>query len=297
MGCYRCTDLVISGDEEDGIRSSQIDGSGARWWEWKRKLLPFPLNVTRPHLLEIAYSSNVILQNIRFQNSPFWTVHIYTSSDVVMRRVSTRAPALSPNTDGVDPDSVSNFLMEECDIESGDDGISVKSGLGNPLEPSTLGRPSQNVTIVRTRVGPSLGLALGSEMSGGIQNVLIENVVFDGSANAVRMKTGRGRGSYIENVTYRNLTLVGVPGPAFFINEFYAKLTPPVPAALVPVVRNIVVDGMKGVAGGAGLFMCLPEAPCEFSLSHIRLASVAGYDCNHTAITCSSDCFPAICRP
>jgi polygalacturonase len=79
-------------------------------------------------LIEFAHSSDIEISNLNLRNSPFWTVHPFDCHGVTIRNIDIWAPAHSPNTDGVDPDSSSNVLLENFRYHGGDDVIAIKSG-------------------------------------------------------------------------------------------------------------------------------------------------------------------------
>ncbi|KAI6707088.1 hypothetical protein NL676_010050 [Syzygium grande] len=159
-------DVIITGE------NGTIDGQGDVWWNmWRQRSLSF----TRPNLIELVNSRDIIISNVVFQNSPFWNIHPVYCSNVVVRNVTILAPLDSPNTDGIDPDSSSNVCIEDSYISVGDDLVSVKSGWDE--YGIAYGRPSSNITIRRlTGSSPFAGIAVGSETSGGVENVLAENI-------------------------------------------------------------------------------------------------------------------------
>lgn len=183
-----------------------IDGQGSVWWDmWKKGTLPF----TRPHLLELMDSSDVIVSNLVFRDSPFWNIHPVYCSNVVIRNLTILAPHDSPNTDGIDPDSSSNVCIEDCYISTGDDLVAIKSGWDE--YGIAYGRPSSDITVRRiTGSSPFAGFAVGSETSGGVENVLAEHLNFFSSGFGVHIKTNSGRGGFIRNVTVSDVTLDNV---------------------------------------------------------------------------------------
>ncbi|KAI3880678.1 hypothetical protein MKX03_008089 [Papaver bracteatum] len=195
-------DVVITG------HNGTINGQGPSWWKkYKQKLL----NYTRGPLVQIMWSSDIHISNITLRDSPFWTIHPYDCKNVFITNVTILAPVFgAPNTDGIDPDSCDNVVIEDCYISVGDDGIAIKSGWDQ--YGIAYGRPSTNILIrnlvVRSTV--SAGVSIGSEMSGGVSNITVENVVVWSSRRAMRIKTAAGRGGYIQNITYRNITFDNV---------------------------------------------------------------------------------------
>ncbi|KFK44054.1 hypothetical protein AALP_AA1G210100 [Arabis alpina] len=195
-------DIVITG------HNGTINGQGQSWWKKHQRRL---LNHTRGPLVQIMWSSDIVIANITLRDSPFWTLHPYDCKNVTIRNVTILAPVTgAPNTDGIDPDSCEDMVIEDCYISTGDDAIAIKSGWDQ--FGIAYGRPSTNILIrnlvVRSVI--SAGVSIGSEMSGGISNVTIENLVIWNSRRGIRIKTAPGRGGYIRNITYKNLTLDNV---------------------------------------------------------------------------------------
>ncbi|KAF8675943.1 hypothetical protein HU200_047442 [Digitaria exilis] len=193
-------DVVITGE------NGTIDGQGSVWWDmWKKGTLPF----TSPHLLELMSSSDIIVSNVVFQDSPLWNIHPVYCSNVVIRNLTILAPHDSPYTDGVDPDSCSNVCIEDCYISTGDDAIAIKSGWDE--YGIAYGRPSSNIIVRRiTSSTPFAGFAIGSETSGGVENILAEHLNFFSSGVGINIKTNVGRGGFIRNVAVTDITLENV---------------------------------------------------------------------------------------
>lgn len=191
-------DVVITG------HNGTINGQGQTWWKKYRQKL---LNHTRGPLVQIMWSSDILISNITLRDSPFWTLHPYDCKNVTIRNLTILAPVFeAPNTDGIDPDSCEDMIIEDCYISVGDDAIAIKSGWDQ--YGIHYARPSMNILIrnlvVRSMV--SAGISIGSEMSGGVSNVTVENVHVWSSRRAIRIKTAPGRGGYVRDITYRNIT-------------------------------------------------------------------------------------------
>ncbi|CAA6660377.1 unnamed protein product [Spirodela intermedia] len=220
------SNVVITG------QNGSIDGQGRMWWElWRNRTLEH----TRGHLLELMNSDNVLISNVTFLNSPFWTIHPVYCSNVVIKDVTVLAPLDSPNTDGIDPDSSSHVCIEDCYIESGDDLVAVKAG-----GITTAWRVSGTTPTCS-------GVGIGSEMSGGISNVLVEALHVWDSAAAVRLKTDRGRGGYIANVTITNVTMERVKIPIRFSRGADDHPDEAWDAAALPRVTGISISNVVGV--------------------------------------------------
>uniref|UniRef100_A0A7N0UTC8 Polygalacturonase n=1 Tax=Kalanchoe fedtschenkoi TaxID=63787 RepID=A0A7N0UTC8_KALFE len=195
-------DVVITG------HNGTIDGQGQTWWKkYKQKLLSH----TRGPLVQIMWSRDIIISDVTLQNSPFWTLHPYDCKNITIRNVTILAPIFgAPNTDGIDPDSCEDLVIDSCYISVGDDGVAIKSGWDQ--FGISYGRPSANILIrnlvIRSIV--SAGVSIGSEMSGGVSNITVENVHVWNSRRGVRIKTAPGRGGYVRNIVYRNLEFENV---------------------------------------------------------------------------------------
>jgi polygalacturonase len=182
--------------------SSVIDGQGEYWWY--RHLNNLEGNNTRGHMIEFMYSKEIRIFDIALHNSPFWNNHFFDCDGVHVRGVNIVAPDESPNTDGFDPDSSTNVLIESSWYQGGDDCVAVKSGWD--CFGVEYGKPSVNITIRNMSChGPLAGIAIGSEMSGGVENVTVSNCHFTKSNQPAHIKTGPSRGGFIHNIFYNDL--------------------------------------------------------------------------------------------
>ncbi|MBN1187970.1 MAG: glycoside hydrolase family 28 protein [Bacteroidales bacterium] len=154
----------------------------------------------RPQFIQFNRCENVLLEGITITNSPFWVIHPYLSKDVVVRNVKVMAHG--HNNDGVDPEMCQNMLIENCIFDQGDDAIAVKSGRNQ--DAWRLNTPTRNLVIKNCTVknGHQL-LAIGSELSGGIENVFMDSceVVDCAKLNhLVYIKTNERRGGYVKKI-------------------------------------------------------------------------------------------------
>ncbi|KAJ6856817.1 polygalacturonase [Populus alba x Populus x berolinensis] len=231
-------DIVITG------HNGTIDGQGQTWWKKYRQKL---LNHTRGPLVQIMWSSDIVFMNITLRNSPFWTLHPYDCKNVTIRNVTILAPIFeAPNTDGIDPDSCEDMVIEDCYISVGDDAIAIKSGWDQ--YGIAYGRPSTNILIrnlvVRSMV--SAGISIGSEMSGGVSSVTVENLLVWSSRRAVRIKTAPGRGAYVRNITYRNLTFDDVRVGIVIKTDYNEHPDEGYDPKAVPTLQDISFSGIHG---------------------------------------------------
>lgn len=231
-------DVVITG------HNGTIDGQGRRWWEKHRRKL---LNYTRGPLVQIMWSRDILISNITLVDSPFWSLHPYDCQNITISNVTILAPLSdAPNTDGIDPDSCENMLIENCYISVGDDGIAIKSGWDQ--YGIAYARPSSNIiirnVIVRSMI--SAGMSIGSEMSGGVSNITVENLTVWNSKRAIRIKTSAGRGGYVQHIAYRNLTLQNVRVGIVIKTDYNEHPDEGYDPNALPVIQDIRFTGIHG---------------------------------------------------
>lgn len=255
-----------------------LDGRGEAWWRAHRAgTLDFP----RPKLISFHGCTRVRVSGVRLINSPGWTVNPVLCDDVTVDGVTILNPADSPNTDGIDPDSCRNVRISNCHIDVGDDCIAVKAGTeGTPLR-----SPTRNVVITNcTMLHGHGGVVLGSEMSGGISRVAVDNCVFEGTDRGIRLKSRRGRGGAVEDISVNNIVMDGVLCP-FTANLYYFcgpggkdgtvsdRRALPVTDA-TPAFRRLRFSNItaRNVRAAAGFFYGLAEMPVEdVSFSNISV--------------------------
>ena len=246
-----------------------INGNGSYWW---KKFRNGELECARPYLICLADCTHVRLMDLHLTNSPVWTVHPLRCRDVLVENLLIENPYDSPNTDGIDPDSCSDVRIMGCVIDVGDDCISVKCGTEDT--PSPL--PSQRVIISGCMfLHGHGGVVLGSEMSGGIRDVLVSDCVFRDTDRGIRLKTRRGRGGRVEDIRLTNLMMDGVMCP-FVFNMFYFcgkggksprvsdKSSLPVDES-TPYLGGVRISNVsvRNCTACAGYFYGLPESPVE----------------------------------
>ncbi|KAL0408045.1 UNVERIFIED_CONTAM: putative polygalacturonase [Sesamum radiatum] len=262
-------DVIITGE------NGTIDGQGDVWWNmWRQRTLKF----TRPNLVELLNSTSIIISNVTFKNSPFWNLHPVYCSNVVINYATIVAPADSPNTDGIDPDSSSHVCIEDSYISTGDDLVAVKSGWDE--YGIAYGRPSHDITIRRvTGSSPFAGIAVGSETSGGVEDVLAEHINLFNMGFGIHLKTNIGRGGVIRNITISNVYMdkarkgIKISGDVGdHPDENYN------PKAL-PVLKDVKIKDVWGDrVQQAGLIRGLKNAPFSgICLSNISLGGTTGH--------------------
>ena len=226
----------------------------------------------RPVLLR-----KVLLEGVTFKNSPSWCLHPLSCEDLTIYNISVSNPWYSQNGDALDIESCNRVLVLDSSFDAGDDGICIKSGKD---ESGRLrGEPCQNV-IIRNNVvlhGHG-GFVVGSEMSGGVKNIYVDNCTFLGTDVGLRFKSTRGRGGVVENIHINNINMINIPNEALIFDLFYGGNAPgegdtpgaPKEEAVPPVTeetpafRDIFIKNVTAKnVGRAILFNGLPEMPIK----------------------------------
>ncbi|KAI4364327.1 hypothetical protein MLD38_020435 [Melastoma candidum] len=284
------TDVVITGN------NGTVDGQGKTWWDlwWNRTL-----EHTRGHLLEVMNSEDVMISNLTFRNSPFWTIHPVYCRNVVIKDMTVLAPLNAPNTDGIDPDSSTNVCIEDCYIESGDDLVAVKSGWDQ--YGIAAARPSANIIIRRiSGTTPTCsGVGIGSEMSGGVSNITIEDLHVWDCAAGVRIKTDIGRGGYIANITMNNITMERVKIPIRFSRGSNDHPDDAWDPKAVPSVKGIRISNVVTInSTKAPVLEGVKDSPfegiCLWNISLLGSSPTAQWHCEYIS-GFSSAVSPSVC--
>jgi polygalacturonase len=202
-----------------------IDGQGALFWRHyvapKNENPEFDdLTPRRPRLIQLTGCSRVLVQDVTLMNSPSFHLVPAECQNVTIERVHIKSPALSPNTDGIDPSGI-NFVIRSCNIDTGDDCIAVKAGAQyDPDRPAC-----ENFLITDSTFYHGHGMSVGSQTYGGLRNMLVSNCTFDGTEAGIRLKSSRGRGGLVEYVTYEHLLMKNVKN-SILITSYYPKIPP-----------------------------------------------------------------------
>jgi polygalacturonase len=195
----------------------------------------------RPSFIRTMESKNVLIEGIHIVGSSMWTIHILYSQNVRIRDVTIETFP-GANTDGMDIDSSQDVMISNCYLDTGDDGICLKSG--KDADGLRVNRPTANVSITNCTVHHAHGaVVLGSETSGGFHNIVASNITCQGTQKGVRIKSTRGRGALIENVRFDHWTMDNVD-EAINVTNYYTKSPEEPVSERTPVFRNIAISNM-----------------------------------------------------
>ena len=174
----------------------------------------------RPVMVSLRHCTNVLLSGVTFMNSPAWNIHPFFCENVTIDNIKVRNPYYAQNGDGIDVESCTNVHIHHSVFETGDDAICIKAGKNAIAR--TIDGPCSNIYIHDCVVNEGHGgFVIGSEMSRGVKDILVENCTFIGTDVGVRMKSALGRGGVVENITIRNIDMVNIKGEAVILTMGY----------------------------------------------------------------------------
>lgn len=182
------------------MRKEDYDPKGLRW------IVDY--DAKSPRTILVESSTNVVVKELNIQQAGFWTVQVLYSTYVTVNQLTIRnnVDGHGPSTDGIDIDSSSWILVENCDIDCNDDNFCLKAG--RDWDGLRVNWPTEYVVIRNSTAGKGAGLlTLGSETSGSIRHVWATNLVGRGTGNAINIKSARTRGGTVEDVYFGNITI------------------------------------------------------------------------------------------
>lgn len=217
----------------------------------------------RPPLVQFLNARRVRLEGYTALNSPFWVNHLVYCEHVTLRGLNVESRF--PNNDGVDVDSSRYVLVEGSTFRTGDDSVVVKSG--RDLDGRSVGKPSEYVVVRGNDMGGEDGVALGSEMSGGIRYVFFTDNVLRSGTSAIRFKANLDRGGTVEHVGVRRFRVGSFERLFWFQLNYPGELGGHFPATY----RDIVFEDLQ--VGDVGtLFEA--HAPAEAPLREVVVRNV-----------------------
>ena len=269
---------LINSDGVSGITitgGGVINGQGASWWATGSAA------GSRPRLVEIAYGSNITVSNVTLENAGAMHLFLKGTSNVTVNGITINSPASSPNTDGIDPASSTNVTIENSTISDGDDNIAIKGQYA--------GQPSSGITIKNCTFGSGHGLSIGNDLAGGVNNVTVSNVTFNGTTNGLRIKSTRTTGGDIWGITYTGVTMTNVKYPIWF-SGYYPHIPTSDSAqpitATTPYYHNITINNLTATgASAAGYIVGVPEKPfTAITLNAVKITASTGLEVRNAAV-------------
>ena len=268
---YQAKDIAITG-------KGTIDGGGNNdtWWQWNgNPRFGFKAGVTtesqklgsrskllkqaedgvafderkfgmgqglRPQLINFVRSERILIKDVKMINSPFWVIHPLLCKNITVDGVYIWNEG--PNGDGCDPEACENVLIQNCIFHTGDDCIAIKSGRNN--DGRLWNQPSKNIIIRNCKMEDGHGgVVIGSEISGGCENVYAENCVMDSPhlERILRIKTNNCRGGQVQNINMRNVVVGQCKEAVVKINLDYERKEICY-RGFEPIVNNVNVENV-----------------------------------------------------
>jgi polygalacturonase len=225
-----------------------------------------PGHYLRPQFIQPYRSKNVLIEGVTLLNSPMWHVHPVLCTNVVVRGLTIRSSG--PNTDGCNPESCTDVLIDHCLFNTGDDCIAIKSGRN--ADGRRLNTPSRNIVIRNCRMEDGHGgVTLGSEDSGGIRDVFAVGCHMSSPRLevALRIKNNAARGGLLENIYARDIEVGQVASAGLSIDFNYEEGAA---GKFTPVARHIEIQRLHVQRAKYALYLRgLKNAPIE----NIRLVN------------------------
>lgn len=300
--CYNYSPLIYAKDCHDIAVTGEgtLHGNGADWWHWKQlqqagadllyqygtENVPVEQRIfgtreaaLRPSFIQFIACERVLMEDITVLDGPQWTLHPVYCQDVTIRRVHVNTNG--HNTDGLNPDSCRNVLIEDSDFYTGDDCIAINAGINK--DGWRVNRPCENIVIRRcTMTGGHGGLVIGSAVSGSVRHVYAHDCRISGTMQGIRLKSMRGRGGVVEDIHFERVTIHDLSHEAIQINMFY-EFSTVIPKTDTPSeFQNITIRDISGSNAAVAIqIRGLPEKKlADITLEHIHLTAENSMICS-----------------
>lgn len=296
LDCFASLLTAVDTDDMAVAGEGTVDGNAAAadWWQDPKRRR----GAWRPRTIFLNRCRRAVLLGITVCNSPAWTIHPYYCDGVDVIDVTVRNAAVSPNTDGCDPECSANVRILGTRISVGDDCIAIKSG--KYYMGVTHPAPSQHITVRNCLLERGHGaVVMGSEIAAGVNDLCVERCLMRGTDRGLRIKTRRGRGSasVVSNIVCRHLTMEDVKTP-FVVNMFYfcdpdghsdyVRCRQPLPVnELTPCVGTLELSDIRctGCEYAGGYLCGLPERPVQsVTLEDVSFTFRPDAGCGHPAM-------------
>jgi polygalacturonase len=256
----------------------------------------------RPSFVQFLSCTRVLVEGLKFIDSSFWMIHPVYCDHVIVRGLTLESAHL--NSDGIDPDSSTNVLIENCNFNVGDDGVAIKAG--RDQDGWRVGKPTARVVVRNCVYSGSAGggLSIGSEMSGGVQDVYAENYRMDSIVHALYFKSNLDRGGEIRDVAIRNIAVGTAQSVVNFTTDYhghrggnYPTLFRDITIENVTCREAIVCFSLAGAAGAPLQAIALRNIAVDRARTPLRARNAEGltFDnvtVNGTALTPIRDTGP-----
>jgi len=205
----------------------------------------------RPNFVQLYSCKNILIDSITIKRSPMWIIHPVLSENITIQNIKIKSHG--PNNDGCNPESSRNILIKNCYFDTGDDCIAIKSGRNG--DGRRINVPSENIIVQDCVMKDGHGgVVIGSEMSGSVKNVFIENCFMDSPnlERALRIKTNSLRGGIVENIYMRNSQVGEVRDAVIKVNFMYGGGDI---GEHTPITRNIFIDNITSSKSNYAIYL------------------------------------------
>ena len=241
----------------------------------------------RPRTLLVQNSTDITVSGLTLKQAGFWTIQILYSDHVTIDGavIQNNVEGSGPSTDGIDIDSSTRILVQNCDIDCNDDDFCLKAG--RDADGLRVNKPTEFVVIRKCIARKGAGLiTCGSETSGGIRNILAYDLVANGTSNCINLKSAVTRGGMVENIYVHDIEMNNVGRmltATMNWNPTYSYSTLPEgikydtiphhwkvflekvpPEKGIPRFRNVFLTGFRGTVSGPAVSIAgMKESPVE----------------------------------
>ncbi len=246
-------------------------------------------DVYRPVFVSLIRCNKVLIEDVTLQNSPAWNVHPLYCTNFTMKNAKIKNKFSAQNGDGIDLESCQNCEIVGTIFEVGDDGICIKSGKNKEARKYPI--PTKNVWIHDCKVYDAHGgFVVGSEMSRGVSNIVVEDCIFSGTDIGVRFKSAMGRGGVVEDITIRNILMTKIINEAAIFTMGYVLVNiedehegdVTKDPEDIPEFKNITLENIICQDCDTALkILGLPELPIhDITLKDVTIKANKGLDLN-----------------
>ena len=305
--CMNYSPLIYAFEQENIAITGKgtLDGSAnwETWWAWNNRETGTPTwqaaarkkldqqgadgvpvaqrvfgegHFLRPNFIQPYRCKNVLIEGVTIINSPMWEIHPVLCTNVTVRGVTMRS--LGTNNDGCDPECCRDVLIEDCLFDTGDDCIAIKCGRNN--DGRRVGVACENIIIRNcTMKDGHGGVTIGSEVSGGVRNVFVEDCTMDSPnlERALRFKSNAVRGGVIENINIRDVKIGRVARAVLSVEFDYEEGAN---GPYQPVLRDVRIENVTSEASGSvAIITSFPAAVIDdIRLKDCKFAGVESAD-------------------
>lgn len=213
----------------------------------------------RSYLLNVENVKNMLVEGITLQNSPHITNMLRSIDGLTMKNVSVVNNWWAQNSDGLDISACKNVLLYDCTVNTGDDGICMKSSGGEKGKFRL-----ENIVIKNCKVFHAHGgFVIGSNTDGGMRNIYVNNCAFSWTETGLRFKSDAGRGGRVEKIFIDGISMKDIEKEAIIFDLTYEDKAAinvvgkedetKIPDMDGISIKNVYCDGAKAacVIGGA----------------------------------------------